>query len=291
MNLLIIIFLILLLFSFTDFMPLSKKLHELLFQVSFFSAFFLFTIKYYYGGDIGSYVGIFDNIESPQTILREGSVYEGYFEKTYLLFNSILKNIGFSYWMMTVVISVIYFYVIYQFFKLIPNKKIFALFLLVLLDYNLIFATFRQCLSVSFFLLMVKSSLDKKYLSMIVFFILASLFHKSGLAISTITLFFLLFRRCKINRNIYAVFIFLLLLMLFIPLREIILTLTKDIPFSEAARESLQHHLSYGKQFQVIWFFYFAVFSSLIFYTNTKIKKINDLQWCVLIGMGLIVFL
>ncbi|MDR0830967.1 MAG: hypothetical protein LBN95_12800, partial [Prevotellaceae bacterium] len=85
MNLIIIIFIVLFVLSFTDFFPLEQKSHNIIYGVAFFLTYFLFTIKYYYGGDIYHYVPVFDKIESFSVILAGQSKFKDDFEMGYLL--------------------------------------------------------------------------------------------------------------------------------------------------------------------------------------------------------------
>jgi hypothetical protein len=144
-------------------MPTNKRLHNQIYHIAFFITFFLFTIKYYYGADVINYYKFYKDIADPISIILQEPGTETPFEIGFVLFMSILKWINLSYWWMTALVSIIYFYAIYKLFNLIPSYKIVALLILVLLDYNLIFATHRQCLAVSFFILLFLSYLEKKY--------------------------------------------------------------------------------------------------------------------------------
>ena len=115
MDWLTFIFVVLLLFSLTDFMwPGQQKLHRQLYELAFFVTYFLFTIKYYYGADIATYVPVYENIESPQVLLTQGSKHSSTFELGYLLFCSVLHHVGVSFWLMTAIVSTFYFYAIHK---------------------------------------------------------------------------------------------------------------------------------------------------------------------------------
>ncbi|MBN2787143.1 MAG: EpsG family protein [Paludibacteraceae bacterium] len=289
----IIIFVVLFFLSLTDFIYLNqKKIHQSIFLFSFGLTYFLFTIKYYYGGDIALYVPVYEGIENPKQFIQNGSKYQqsGYFETGYLFFCSLMKYLGLSFWMMTVVISSFYFYVIYKLFTYISDKKTFALLILVILEYNLIFATYRQCLSVSFFLLMIISCLNEKYIKAIFFLFLTSIMHKSGFYISLIAFFLMTLKRIEINGVFYWILSFLLLIIAFLPINDIILFISNILPFSQSSLSSLEHHLMFGRKLQVILLLYFILISSVAYFSE-KYSKIKQMQWVVFFGFIVIVFL
>ena len=294
MDWLTFIFVVLLLFSLTDFMwPGQQKLHKQLYELAFFVTYFLFTIKYYYGADIATYVPVYENIESPQVLLAQGSKYGSTFEFGYLLFCSVLHHMGVSFWLMTAIISTFYFYAIHKLFKLIPSKRIFALLILVILDYNLMFAAYRQCIAVGFFILMVLAYADKKYIRVAVYFVIISFVHKSGLYISAMTLATLaFFGNTRIARNNYWLLGVVLTLLCVISTREFLLLLTGWLPLPGTTAASIVHHLSQGKRVQLVFVVYFVAICLVALYLRSdKSTQRKKLQWVVFLGLFMIVCL
>lgn len=270
MSYITIIILILLCFSVTDFiLPKNKPLHGHLYKLAFLITFFLFTIKYYYGADVVNYYKCFSKIESPLSVLTSE---KNVFEIGFMLYMSIFKWLGLSYWLMTAVVSIIYFYAIYKLFELIPSYKILALLILVVLDYNLIFATHRQCLAVSFCIFMYFAYVNKKYFLMLVYSILVVTMHKSGIVfvLPTLILWSLNFnvRRCD-----YFICLLVLFIMLLLPLQTILNNLVTVLPLGNEIKVSLYHHIIFMNKKQGIILLYAITLMLLSLYT------INDSQY------------
>ncbi len=294
MNLLTIIFVTLLLFSLTDFMwPEQKKLHKQLYYLALFLTYFLFTIKYYYGADILSYVIVYDSIESPSHLWKYGSEHDGFFEFGYLLFCSVLNHWGVSFWWMTAIVSTLYFYTINKLFGKLPSKKIFALFILVLLDYHLIFATYRQCIAVSCFILMVLAYVDRKYVRTVIYFLIVSSVHKSGFYVAAVTLSSLVFfGNYKASKTNYWLLAVVLLLLCVISTKDLLMPLVQYLPLSSSSRDSILHHFSLERKIQVVFLTYFITISLIGIYQNRNSSQKTDikLQWVVFVGLFIIVF-
>ena len=274
----------------TDFIfPNMPRLKNDIYKVSFFIVYFLFTIKYYYGADIHTYVPQYENIPSVAYILAHP--FDMRFELGYSIFCSILKSLGCSYWCMTAIISTIYFTAIYTLFKHLQTNKIFALMILVVIDNNLIFAAFRQCLSVSFFIFMVLSLQKRKYLETTICALLTILFHKSGIFVVIPTLLYLLIPNYIIKQYISQILLLLLCVLLFFPLIKLITPIVELLPLPEQSLESIQHHLLLGRTIQVIFLVYFTAILCLTYFTKNLINKIDAIKYTVLIGLILIVCL
>jgi hypothetical protein len=283
MNLLIIIFVCLFVLSLTDFFPLERKSHKILYEFGFFLTFFLFSIKYYYGGDILHYVPVYEGLETPLQVLN-GSKYADQFEVGYLFFCSTCKFFGLSFWAMTFIINAIYFYVIHKLFNKIRSKQIFALFFLVILDYNLIFAAYRQCFAVSFFILMFLAFMESKYFKCFLYLGLTSLMHKSGLYICIITLFFMCMNYvAQLEKRNFYLLIAIFFLMLILSLKDIILPILENFSLSETSLESIGHHLLLGKKFQSILIIYLIL--TLIVVYHYKNLENNKVKWIVFLSM------
>ncbi len=275
MNILIVIFVILFVLSLTDFVLLKqKRIHNQIYHVAFFITFFLFTIKYYYGADIAIYVPMYEELESPSELIKFGIARDHVFEIGFVFFCSIIKYLGFSYWWMTVIVSLIYFYSIYKLFSNIPSKKTFALYLLVILEFNLIFATHRQALSVSFFILMFLAYNDKKYIKMFIYMILTSLMHKSGVYFG-VGIFFLLLLNIKVKQNVYFVLVLLLFILIVLPIRDLVLSSINYFSLQQQTVISIDYHLSYARKFQPILIIYVIGLMSIFMYKNKNALHAN----------------
>lgn len=265
MNLLVFIFIALFFLAVTDFMLLKQeKLHHYVYQIAFLLTVFLFTIKYYYGADMYSYVKAYDMVPSPIDLIR-GIGKKPPFEIGFSMFLSASKWIGLSYWSMTAVISLMYFYAIYKLFKYIPAYKTFALFILVILDHNLIFATHRQCIAVSFFVLMYLAYVEKRYMAVGMYALLTVLIHKSGFVyvFPALILWGMHFR----VRKVYYWFTLLLMIVLIaLPLKDILDYIVQILPLKSSAKASWFYHSVFFARIQSVLLFYSIVLMLLGFY-------------------------
>lgn len=282
MVLITVIVCILFVFSLTDFiMPTNKRLHNQIYHIAFFITFFLFTIKYYYGADVINYYKFYKDIADPISIILQEPGTETPFEIGFVLFMSILKWINLSYWWMTALVSIIYFYAIYKLFNLIPSYKIVALLILVLLDYNLIFATHRQCLAVSFFILLFLSYLEKKYVRLVVYTILMIIMHKSSIFVIIPVL---LFWNIRFNPTKLDFFICLVsfIIMSIVPLQYSLNMILENLPLNKEMNISVMHHLLFHIESKTITLLYSLILLVPCIYSieNTLFKKMSVILFC-----------
>jgi len=289
MNYLTILLLVLFLLSLVEFtFSKYKVLCDQLFHVAFAFTVFWVSIKYYIGPDILSYVPFYEKAQPLKEIIS--GHYQGDFEIGFAIFCSLLKSIGLSFWGMTVIVSLIYFSVIYKLFKKISSYKIFGLFVLVLLDYNLLLYEFRQSLAVSFYLWMVLFLFDKKYVASILMLAISSLLHKSGLFMGLGTLVVYEFRFIKIDKQTYILLLVLLMLFLIIPLKEFLLPLLDSLPLKPSVINSIKHHLLITKSFQWIFMVYVITIFCAAYYNNFT-KENAKWHWIIFASLLIIVLL
>ncbi len=271
--------------------PKQKKLGEQLFHIAFFFSFCWVGIKYYLGPDIFSYVPFYENVPSPALVLQGKGYTTHNFEIGYVLFCSVLKHVGISFWGMTFIITTIYFYAIYTLFKQIPHQKTLALYALCLLDYNLILYEYRQCLAVSFFIFSYFAYKNRRYVWLLVFSIIAISMHKSAIFIYFASLALIPFWHLRIDKRVYILLCFLFLTLLFIPLKPILLTLAAQLPLSQAAYSSIALHLKWGNTIQLIFPIYLLLIVNLAYYTQFNDKQNQKWHWFMWCCIAVIVFL
>lgn len=294
MNLITLILVIILIFGASDLLTEPfPKIQKTFYHFAFFTTFFLFTIKYYYGPDINSYVPYYNEIPTLSYIFShlDSDADNLRFEFGFNIFCSILSHAGVSYYWMTVIISVIYFATLFVFFDRIKRKQSMALMILVVLDYKLIFATFRQCLSVSFFLIMVMLLDKKKYASALVMALIAISFHKSAIFVVAITLFFYLVKNNELKSKTYQLLFVLLALMLFIPLANISPALIRTLPLPESYLDSIVHHFSLGRQYQTIFVVYALTILCLAHYSQFQKNTYSTIAVVSIVGICVIITL
>ena len=270
MNLITLILTIALLFGVIDFMTERyPRLQRDIFYIAWFVVAFLFAIKYYYGPDIWTYVPFYKKVPSISEIIAHPGDLDYGFEPGYAIFCRVLRDLGVSFYWMTCILSCLYFVVILVLFKKIDHKRSFALAILVSLDYNVICYEMRQCLAVVAFLLMVLCLERKRYLWAILCAVAAMISHKSGFVavIPTLGYFLISSPRCSM-RTISQVLLVLLVIMFLLPVTKLSLGFLNHLPVSEAVLFSINHHLSLGRQVQVVFLVYALTLVCLVHYTQ-----------------------
>ena len=236
----------------------SDRSQKWLYQIAFLVVFFVVIIKYYYGPDIKLYVPLYDEVINM-------SIFDSqYFEPGFLLYLKGCKLLHLSFWWMTAIISTFYFTMLWCLFRKIPKYRVFALLIIVALDYNLLFYELRQCLAVSFFVL-AYLLYDKKriVLSLLCLFCM-SFCHKSGIFIAMLFLLAMILPKFKVSSYSYAVVTVMMLLLVVVPIEKGILLLLEYLPLSSAV-DSIKHHLLESDAFQLIYIVYFLLAVVLYF--------------------------
>lgn len=289
MSLITIISIITIILATSDFMfPNMPRLKNDIFKISFFTTFFLFTIKYYYGPDINTYVPHYENdIKSLSYVINNLSNIS--FEPGYNIFCAILKSIGCSFWAMTAVVSTIYFTAIYKLFQHLKGSKSFALMILVVMDCGIMYATIRQCLAISMFIFLILALQKKNYCTAIIFTILSILFHKSAIFIVIPTIILYIVQNSISKRYFFEILLVLLFLLVIIPLIKIITPIVDLLPLSPSMIKSIEHHLLLGRVVQVVFLVYFTTIFCINYFTINKSSKNDIIKTSVVAGLILIV--
>lgn len=289
MNLITFILVVAMFFGLTDFLTERyPRLQRDIFYIAWFVVTFLFTIKYYYGADIWSYVHFYDEIPSPQKIWQQPDEIPLRFELGYALFCSILKSWGVSFYWHTAIISVFYFTVIAILFSRFERKRSFALAILVVLDYNCIFATYRQCLAVGCFVLMVLCLQNKKYLWAIILAVLTASFHKSGIFVVSVVLFYYMVRGKWVQPYVYQLILLVLIMVFVLPIANISSSFVAHLPLPSSYINSLQHHLGVGRQVQIVFLAYAATIVTITHFSQYKHTKMEAVAAAALVGLVLV---
>lgn len=290
MNLILWIIVILLILGTLDLLTYNMpKFNSQLYNTAFVITYFLFTGKYYYGADIYNYHRHYVNIPSPLEILNGADT--EFSEIGYNLAVSLANSAGLSLWWFTALVSTLFFYSIYRLFKYIPHHRTFALMILVVLEYNLIFAALRQCMAVSALILMVLCLWEKKYIRSIIWCVLCISFHKSGIFIAVPLFFLITISYINIPNNYYRMLMMAMILLVFLPLQAIYIQVMEQFELPQNISNSIEHHLSLGKQMQSIFGVYILYFIILILARNSRNRAIEKRYlWIVLAGLTLIAF-
>lgn len=292
LNLITLILTIAILFGLTDFLTERfPRLQRDIYYIAFGVIAFLFTIKYYYGADIWNYVNFYQELKRPQYILSHPDDIPLNFEIGYALFCSVLKSWGVSYYWHTVIISVFYFTVIAILFTKIERKRSFALAILVVLDYNCIFAAHRQCMAVGFFILMILCLEKKRYLWMLLCAALTIAFHKSGAFVVGVVLFYNMVRYKWVPAYIYQLLLFLLVLVFLLPIVNISSSFIMHLPLPEEYLGSISHHLLLGRQVQVIFLVYATTLVVITYFSQHYRSRASAIAATAVVGLVFVVLM
>ncbi|MBR0194748.1 MAG: EpsG family protein [Paludibacteraceae bacterium] len=292
MNLITLILTIAILFGLTDFLTERyPRLQRDIFWIAWFVITFLFTIKYYYGADIWHYGNFYQDIQNPSYVLHHPTDIPQHFEIGYALFCSVLKNWGVSFYWHTAIISILYFTVIAVLFTRIERKRSFALAILVVLDYNCIFATYRQCLAITCFLWMVLCLQERKYLLVTVLAALTIAFHKSGAFVVSVVLFYYMVRSKWVQPYMYQLMLVILILVFLLPIAHISSSFISHLPIPETYADSLIHHLQLGRQVQVIFLVYAAALVVIAHFSQYRHSRAGAITAAALVGLVIVVLL
>lgn len=272
MILIILPVIILCVFSFVEFLfPYQERLRIQVYRLAFFISYFIVAIKYCYGPDIALYIPLFENVETPNFILKNGTQFKD-FEIGYVMLCSIAKYIGCSYWFFSFLITTLYFYTIAKLLKRIEKYKTFALFLIVLFDCNMLFFQFRETVAVSFFILSFLAYSDKKYFKYIILTILAIFTHKSAVFACLLTFFAFNINQLRATKRNYIVILICLLLFAFISIKDVILGIISYLPLDETTVKSIEFHIQVERRQQTIFFVYFFAIYCLYYYGLSQKK-------------------
>ncbi len=286
MNYITLILIVVMVFGLSDFLTERvPALQRLMYVVGFITVYALFTIKYYYGADILNYYYHYESIQSLSDVWHHPDKYS--FEMGYTLFVALLKGWGVSLYWVSAIISTIYFVAIALLFKQIPSKKCFALMILVVLDYNLIFAAFRQCLSISFFIFMILCLQDRKYWLALPMAVLTMVMHKSGMFVIPLCLLAYCLHGKPIQAWVFQLLMVVLVIALLLPLTNIATTMLSFLPTDYLS--SIEHHLRLGKQIQSIWIIYAMLVVCVEYYLHYRKTRMDSVAIVAVVGIAIVV--
>lgn len=282
---------VVLVLAITDFVfPNQKRFNQQIFNIAWFLSFFVFAIKYYFGPDIVFYSELYDATPSNSLISLDW-LKKANCEYGYAIYCNILKYFGASLWLTTFIITALYFAAIYQLFKHIQNYRTFALFVIIVLDYNLLVCEFRQCMAVSLFIFALLCFIKKRHVAAVLLVTIAAFMHKSALFATAAFVCVLIFQRLRFTKLTYGILLILLLALTILPIEEIANFFTSLLPLTPATVKSIEHHISVSIQFQSVFLVYAALFLCLAFQKMpTFDRSWKSILLITIIGSVIIVF-
>jgi hypothetical protein len=234
----------------------------------------VFAIKYYYGPDIIFYISLYESNASSLNLVRNAFSEAAFGEWGFYYFCALMKFFGASFWTMTAVITVLYFGAVFALFKKVERYRTFALFLLVIMDYNLLAYEYRQCLAVALFIYAIVCLIDKKYTLGIILLLLSATMHKSALfMVVFVVLAFVLRKSLPLSMKTYWLLLVCLIFFTFIPLADVLIFILKYLPINTSSLTSIVHHMEVNVQFQSVFFVYFMVLVCLSFFKQIQMNE------------------
>lgn len=240
---------------------MAEQLYKLAFAVTAVG----FTIKYYYGPDITTYVPFYERIE-PWGSLAE-TIRTTSLETGFVVYCWLCRSAGLSFWWMTAGVSVIFFGAIYLLIGELKAKKVLALTLMVVLMPDLITAQFRQCMAVSMFVFAILAARKKHTAQAVVFCILAFTMHKASLLVILPALMYWGMQRIEVKNSIWALLMIGLAILLVVSDNAIVDKLMQ-MSANGLVSKSISYHLSFAKQIQLNFAFYMLAIVVMVQYAE-----------------------
>lgn len=282
MNFINISIITLLILSVLEFLCCTKshnyKYQNLLYSLAFFIFFFISSIKLYYGADITLFIPFYDSLNTIE-------LSNNYFEPGIIFFWYCCKSLNISFWGMTFIINCFYFLSIWMLFKHLNAHKVFALLILVVFDYNLIFYQLRQQLAVSMFIFAFLYAIDEKYWKMFLLLCLTTILHKSGGFFSILLVLIVSCKNYEIKRMNFITAILIMFLLVLIPVENICNSLYDIFPAKIV--DSINMHFAMSSApIQSILIIY-TLIGLMLYYSVNKSTYTNNI-WISMVLMSML---
>ena len=258
------------------------RMQKQIFYLAFAFAFVWSTMKFAYGPDIVTYLPLYREIATPGQVMRQWGNLE--YESAFMLFTSVCKSIGLSFWGYSAIISTMYFLTVFLFLKDINYYPTIALTALVCLDSNLFLIQFRQCLAVVFFLLGVYCFIKKKHWLALLMLIVSICMHHSAIVILLICALIYSLTFLRTDYRMYALLILLFVSLLIIPFQSVLKDLFNNMANVNSIFSSISIHIGTYNKFQKIGLIYVALIITLGYCTrpNSGDSKKHWIIWCLI---------
>lgn len=180
-------------------------------KLSFFLIFLFLGLRYNYGNDYETYIGLFNRVYEEGNIAFDPSMYL-FYEPGWMILNWICRPIGF--FGMTMVLALFYSITVYSLIKkYVPYQYywIAVFFVVVNPGFLLVHSTaMRQTVAILIFLWSINFIVNKKIIGFVLCIALASTFHYTSLTILLISPFFFDNRKVSIvyGSVLFSVYLF-----------------------------------------------------------------------------------
>lgn len=265
-----------------------ERMQRDVFKLIFCVVAVLFTIKYYYGPDISTYVPLYENICGLDRVVAKSR--STGFEVGYLAFCSICRAAGLSFWGMSVVVSVLIFSALYLLIRRLRYGQVMALALIVIMNPDLLYAQFRQCLAVAFFIFAVLLADNRKYLLALILAFVAMTMHKSAMFMIAPAILYYAIQPMRMEMSSLGTMLLVLCLLVLIPTQELIEHVVDSMHIGGSAMKSLKMHISFTNLYQSNLFIFGAALVSLMTFSHGKRGRTAILVAAMMALMVTVVF-
>lgn len=245
-----------------------ERMQRDVFKVVFCVVAILFTAKYYYGPDITTYVPLYEATGDLHRFVTKGHITS--YEWGYVLFCSLCHTLGLSFWWMTAVVSLAFFVGLYLLIRRLKYGQVMALTLIVIMNPDLIYAQFRQCLAVTMFIFAVLLADKRRHILALLLAILAMTMHKSAMFMIAPAILYYAIQPCRMEMSSLGTMLLVLILLVLIPTQEFVEQWVDSWQIGRAAGKSLRMHLSFSNLRQSNLLIFGAAIVSLMTFTAGK---------------------
>jgi len=245
-----------------------ERMQRDVFKLVFCVVAVLFTVKYYYGPDIATYVPLYDMIGDLDKY-RSGDRVDG-FEIGYVIFCATCNSLGLSFWGMTVVVSLLIFTALYCLIRRLRYGQMMAFALIVIMNPDLIYAQFRQCLAVTLFIFAVLLADKRKYIIALLFAAVAMTMHKSAMFMIAPAILYYAVQPMKMEMSSLGTMLLVLCLLVLIPTQDFVESMVDSVSLGESATKSIKTHISFSNLRQSNLLIYGAAIVSLMVFSSGR---------------------
>jgi hypothetical protein len=183
-------------------------------KLSFVLIFLFLGLRYDFGNDYETYIGLFNRVNENPDIAFDQKMYL-FYEPGWMILNWLFRPIGF--FGMTIFLALVYSIAIYKLIKkYIPSKYYWLVIFLLIFNPGFLLVhstTMRQTVAILLFIFSINFIVNKNYLRFILCIALAATFHYTSLIILLISPFFFNNRKVSI---VYGTLLFSLYLFIFL---------------------------------------------------------------------------
>jgi hypothetical protein len=126
---------------------------------------------------------------------------------------------------------------------------------------------------------------NKRYLWMAIWAILTAFFHKSGIFVVGVVLFYYMIRSKWVQPYLYQLLLIVLVLIFLLPIAKISSGFIAHLPLPTSYLQSLAHHLTLGRQVQVVFLVYAATLVCVTHFSQYHHTRMQAIAAAAFVGL------